>query len=102
MIDFSILQSISLRLDLSIEVRDYTTRHPSPESQIVKILHQNLVIKMSPQILILCKSSPDIYRFLAKYCNFQKNIGPVEDSMTYSTLQGHMLTEIKDLASRSM
>ena len=32
-------------------------------------------------MLILPKSSPGIYHFLAEYCNFQKNIGPVEDSM---------------------
>ncbi|MHC4733396.1 MAG: hypothetical protein ACYTDW_02910, partial [Planctomycetota bacterium] len=38
--------------------------------------------KMSPQMLTLHKSSPDIYHFLAKYYNFQKNIGPAEDSMS--------------------
>jgi len=38
---------------------------------------------MSPQMLILRQPSPDIYHFLAKYCNFQKNIGPVEDSMSF-------------------
>jgi hypothetical protein len=32
-------------------------------------------------MLILSQPSPDIYHFLAKYCNLQKNIGPVEDSM---------------------
>ena len=36
---------------------------------------------MSLQMLILPKSSPNIYHFLAEYCNLQKNIGPVEDSM---------------------
>jgi hypothetical protein len=37
---------------------------------------------MSPQMPILLKSSPDIYHFLAEYCNFQKNTGPKSDSMT--------------------
>ena len=46
---------------------------------------------MSPQILIMLKSSPDIYHFLAEYYNFKKNIGPVEDSMAYSTLSGHAI-----------
>jgi hypothetical protein len=36
---------------------------------------------LTPQILILLKSRPDIYHFLAEYCNFQKNIGPISDSM---------------------
>jgi hypothetical protein len=36
---------------------------------------------MSPPTLILPESSPNIYQFLAKYLNLQKNIGPVEDSM---------------------
>jgi hypothetical protein len=36
---------------------------------------------MTPQMLILPESSPKICYFLAKYCNLQKNIGPVEDSM---------------------
>jgi hypothetical protein len=36
---------------------------------------------MSPPMLILPESSPDIYHFLAEYCNFQKNIGPISDSM---------------------
>ena len=45
---------------------------------------------MSPQMLILPESSPNIYNFLVEYCNFQKIIGPVEDSMNYSTLQDHM------------
>jgi len=49
--------------------------------QNVKILRQILDSILSPQILILLKSSPDIYHFLAEYCNFRKNIGPVEDSM---------------------
>ena len=39
---------------------------------------------MSPQILILYKSSLDIYHFLAKYCNLQKNFLFVEDSMAVS------------------
>jgi hypothetical protein len=33
-------------------------------------------------MLILRQPSPDIYHFLAEYCNLQKNIGPTEDSMT--------------------
>ena len=37
---------------------------------------------MSPQMLILLKSCPNKYHFLAEYCIFQKNIGPIEDSMT--------------------
>ena len=32
-------------------------------------------------MLILPESSPNKCCFLAEYCNFQKNIGPVEDSM---------------------
>jgi formamidopyrimidine-DNA glycosylase len=37
---------------------------------------------MSLQMLILRQPSPDIYHFLAEYCNFQKNIGPISDSMS--------------------
>jgi hypothetical protein len=39
---------------------------------------------MSPQILILPESSPNIYHFLAEGRHLQKNIGPVEDSMSYA------------------
>jgi hypothetical protein len=39
---------------------------------------------MSPQMLILHQSSPDIYHFLAEYYNFKKNIGPAADSMYVS------------------
>ena len=39
------------------------------------------VTKMSPQMLILLKSSPKICYYFVKYCNLQKNIGPIEDSM---------------------
>jgi len=46
---------------------------------------------MSLQVLILPESSPKKCYFLAEYCNFQKNIGPKKDSMTYSPLPGHML-----------
>jgi hypothetical protein len=63
-------------------LRDYVARHPSHEPQIVKILRQNLVTKMSPQVLISPKSRPDIYHFLVEYCSLQKNIGPIEDSMS--------------------
>jgi hypothetical protein len=38
---------------------------------------------MSPQMLILPKSGSNIDQFLAEHYNFQKNIGPVEDSMSY-------------------
>jgi hypothetical protein len=62
-------------------LRDYITRHPSPESEIVRILRKNLDTKMSPQMLILLKSSPKKCYFLAEYCNLQKNIGSIEDSM---------------------
>jgi hypothetical protein len=55
--------------------------HPSHKLQNARILRQNLVTKMSPQMLILLKSSPKICHFLAEYCNFQKNIGFVADSM---------------------
>jgi len=41
---------------------------------------------MSPQMLILHQSSPDIYHFLAEYYNFKKNIGPAADSMSYSIM----------------
>ncbi|MHC4087850.1 MAG: hypothetical protein ACYSU5_21990 [Planctomycetota bacterium] len=46
--------------DVSVERlrQDVTIRHPSHEPQIVKILRQNLVTKMSPQMLILPESSP--------------------------------------------
>jgi hypothetical protein len=50
--------------------------------QNVRILRQILDSILSPQTLILLKSSPDIYHFLAEYCNLQKNIGPIEDSMS--------------------
>jgi hypothetical protein len=39
---------------------------------------------MSPQMLILRQLSQDIYHFYAENCNFQKNIGPIEDSMCVS------------------
>jgi len=42
---------------------------------------------MSPQMLILHQSSPKKCRLLGHGNDFQKNIGPVEDSMYYSTLQ---------------
>jgi hypothetical protein len=32
-------------------------------------------------MLIVPKSNPDIYHFLAEYYNFKKNIGPKSDSM---------------------
>jgi hypothetical protein len=47
----------------------------------MRILREILVTILTPQILILPKSSPNKYYFLAEYCNLQKNIGPVEDSM---------------------
>jgi hypothetical protein len=33
-------------------------------------------------MLILPESSPDIHHFLTEYCNSQKNIGPIENSMS--------------------
>jgi hypothetical protein len=39
---------------------------------------------MSPEILILPESSPKTCYFLIEYWNFEKNIGPVEDSMSFS------------------
>jgi hypothetical protein len=51
--------------------------------QIVKILRQIRVTILTPQILILPKSSPKICCFLVEYCNLQKNIGPTEDSMSF-------------------
>ena len=56
-------------------------KHPFHESQKVGILRQNLVSVLTPQILIMLKLSPDIYHFGAEYCNLQKNIGPISDSM---------------------
>ncbi len=50
---------------------------------------------MSPKMLILLKLSPDIYHFLAEYCNFQKNIGPIEDSMTYLPSPDHTAYSIR-------
>jgi hypothetical protein len=76
---------VSVHLDRSIEVKDCTTGHSYSDSQIVRILRKIHVTILSPQTLILLKSSPNIGR------NSQKNIGPVEDSMTYSPLPGHML-----------
>ena len=46
-------------------------------------------------MLILLKLSPDIYHFLAEYCNFQKNIGPIEDSMTYLPSPDHTAYSIR-------
>ena len=66
-VDLSIWQSISVHCDLSLEAGEYTTGHPSPESQIVRIFRQILVSVLSPQMLILSESSPDIYRFWAEY-----------------------------------
>jgi hypothetical protein len=40
---------------------------------------------MSPQMLILPESGSNIDQFLAEHYNFQKNIGPVEDSMDVSS-----------------
>ena len=45
---------------------------------------------MSLQMLILRQPSPDIYHFLAEYCNFQKNIGPISDSM-YVSISFHII-----------
>jgi len=60
----------------------------SHELQNVRIFRQNLVTKMSLQMLILRQSRLNIYHFLAEYCNFQKNIGPIEDSMAvFKTMQ---------------
>jgi hypothetical protein len=60
---------------------------------------------MSPQILILPKSSPNKYRLLGHGHNFQKNIGPVEDSMygaktTYSTVLNQYM--LFDMISRAL
>jgi len=51
---------------------DYTTKHTSSESKIVKILHQNHVSKMSPQMLILHQSSPKKCRLLGHRLDYQK------------------------------
>ena len=51
---------------------------------------QNLVTILLPQMLVLHKLSSNKYRLLGHGRNFQKNIGPVEDSMADSILQGNM------------
>jgi hypothetical protein len=56
----------SVHFDLCIEVRDYTTRPPSPESQNVRILRQNLDTKMSPPMLILLRLTTKEHQFLAQ------------------------------------
>jgi len=48
---------------------------------------------MSLQMLILPESSPNIYHYLAEYCNFQKNIGPIKDSMAGVYLLAFVVAE---------
>ncbi|MHC4084770.1 MAG: ribonuclease H-like domain-containing protein [Planctomycetota bacterium] len=63
-----------------------TQRPLSPESEKRQNSPKISVSILTPQILILLKSRPDIYHFLAEYCSFQKNIGPIEDSTSVSKI----------------
>ena len=53
----------------------YGSRHPSTQSQKVRIIRHNLVTKMLPQMLILRQPSPNKCRLLGHGRNFQRNIG---------------------------
>jgi len=54
------------------------------------IFERQRVSGMSPQMLILPKSSPNIGQFLGQGHNLQKIIGLITDSMTY-LLQFHII-----------